>query len=444
MLLYWALGAAALAVGPEEIADAILTARDRVRGPVLVCPAGPDADKAVARALRDHGHLDIPVRRIPTAGDIDKETAAALAASGLQCALRVEPSDAGFDVVEHGTCDGPAKVVLAVAPEPAPPTEDAREPSRGGEDPPDEDPPEPVTADEWIARQARYDRERLLVVELPPDPARAPEVTWEMVDGAGARIPTRRLAEIGNDDELILDLDDELRRGRRASRAMMWTGIGLALISPTPLIGVESGAPQANQDRLWSSLFLLGGAGLTLALSSGPKKAAVARQEEPSRYLEAVAGEELAGSWNNALWASLELDQRPEPEPGGEAATEEDVPARVVIGTGGGEAPDSDSPAAEDAPATTEAPPERVVLPAAVPPPAADADAGTDAAEPAPANDDDSEAPAPERVILAPAPEGSAPSDEPAPDRVILDDAPASDDVPATDPPAGEEASSDR
>jgi hypothetical protein len=431
MLLLAAVSGVALAA-TDPVADAILAARERMRGPVLVCPAGPEAEKAVQHALRDHAHLDIPVRRIPTAGDISKETATALAASGLACALRVEAAGPTFAVVEVGQCEGPARVVLAVAPDPDAAAGADADPAA------EDDPPEPVSEDEWITRQARYDRERLLVVDLPPDPARDPALTWEIVDGAGVSPSARRIAEIANDDDLVFRLEDELRRSRRASRAVLWTGIGLALISPAPLLGVESGAVQANQDRLWSSVFLLSSAGLTMALSGGPRKATRAHQEEPARYLDGDTAEDLATQWNRALWTSLDLDQRPLPDeetddapaPGEEAAASgaergpPPAPARVIIGAGtptDGGGPDDGIPDGGDARDR----PDRIIL-----------EGGDGPADPAVG------APAPTKVIL-----GEPAASEPPADMPSSAPADAAADTPAdtpADPGPGEEASSDR
>jgi hypothetical protein len=218
------------------------------------------------------------------------------------------------------------------------------------------------TEGEWAAREARYQRDRLMLVDLPPDPTLPTGVTWEVIDGRGASLSAHGLVAIAQDEDLVLELDRELKRSKRASKILFWTGVGLAALSPAPLIGVEGGAISANQDRAWSTVFLLASGALTVSLARAPRKAARSRQQHPALYLDGDMAEDVVVVHNHRLYGSLELDQRPPPpaedapQPDGDAPADAGAPADADAPADAGAPADADAPADAVAPADAGAP----------------------------------------------------------------------------------------
>lgn len=407
MLTLLALVSTALAAD-DPLADEIRAIQADVGGQVLLCVAGEAAEQATRRTLRDLGQEDLPIVRVPTVGDVDAEMARALSEGGLPCALRIAPTDGGFDLSRHGECDAAGPAPGPDAPEPALlATRDAKARAEVAAPEPAAEAPAVVTEAEWATREARYQRERLMLVDLPPDPLLPEGVTWEVVDGRGSSLSARSLVTIAQDEDLGIALDRELDRSRIASKAMFWTGIGLALLSPVPLIGIEDGAISENQDRAWSSVFLLASGGLTLSLSRAPQKAARARQAHPALYLDGDMAEDVVVLHNHRLYGSLDLENRPPPPEEAEDAGE----AAEGAGDAGEPAGDADEAAAGDAPAPEADAGEPL-------PEAEDAPVGTDDAAPAddapPAATEAADDAAPEGADTPPAPDAgdAAPADD--------------------------------
>ena len=317
MLTLLALVSAAFA-GDDALADEIRALQAELGGPVLLCVAGEAAEQATRRTLRDIGHEDLPITRVPTMGDVDAEMARALADSPVACALRIAPGDAGFAMRRFGVCAAgggapgtePDEAAIGGADVPAAPTAGA---APGPPAPAGEPAPAPLTEGEWEAREARFKLDRLTLNDLPPSPTLPDDVSWEIVDGRGSSLSARSLATLAKADDIGRELDLELARSQRASKAMLWTGIGLALLSPAPLLGVEDGAISTNQDRAWSTVFLLATGALTASLSRAPRDAARARQLHPALYMDGDMAEDVVAVHNLNLHRGLELDRRPPP-----------------------------------------------------------------------------------------------------------------------------------
>ena len=343
MLTLLALASTAFAAG-DPLADEIRMLQSELGGPMLLCVAGEDAEQVTRRTLRDIGQEDLPITRVPTAGDVEAEMQRALEAGGLACGLRIAPTDGGFDLTRHGACTGGTRGIDPVPDAtPAVGAPDANAPAAAStEAGPDGAPlvaeaePTVPTEGEWAAREARYQRDRLMLVDLPPDPTLPTGVTWEVIDGRGASLSAHGLVAIAQDEDLVLELDRELKRSKRASKILFWTGVGLAALSPAPLIGVEGGAISANQDRAWSTVFLLASGALTVSLARAPRKAARSRQQHPALYLDGDMAEDVVVVHNHRLYGSLELDQRPPPpaedapQPDGDAPADAGAPADAV------------------------------------------------------------------------------------------------------------------
>ncbi|MEC7946019.1 MAG: hypothetical protein VX265_00545 [Myxococcota bacterium] len=325
MLTLLAMVATAVA-GDDPLAAKIQSIEATLGGPVLLCVAGEQAEQATRRILRDLGREDLPVRRVPTMGDPEFEMSRALADGGFPCALRIAPIEGGFDLSLHGECDpstgslGPDESASMPATEPQGPVAGAA--AHGDVSPAPDAPavvsPEPsptLTEGEWAAREARYQRDRLMLVDIPPDPLLPEGVTWEVIDGRGTSLSAHTLTTIAQDGELRLALERELQHSKTASRAMFLTGLGLAVLSPIPLLGVEPGAVSVNQDRAWSTAFLLAAGGLTMSLAQSPRKAARSRQQHPALYMDGDLAEDVVLLHNQQLYGSLALEQRPAEDP---------------------------------------------------------------------------------------------------------------------------------
>ncbi len=115
--------------------------------------------------------------------------------------------------------------------------------------------PAPVSAVDdrrWEKLDQEYNQRRLEVVDVSPRDGLPEGVRWQVIDGLGAALPTRRLADVAGDDELTFRLDEEQRQSFRRQRILTWSGVALLATAIVPLVGLESGAP-ASPARTGSS-----------------------------------------------------------------------------------------------------------------------------------------------------------------------------------------------
>jgi hypothetical protein len=418
-MLNFLLGASLTALAADEpaaeLGATLLSRQEALHAPLLVCAAGAEAEERATKALRDHPGVDIQIVRVPTQGDTAAEVQRALTTAGLRCALRLTAAaDGPFTLDSFGDCSpSPAEGEAAVALAPV------------------------VDAAAWKEREARYQIEKLQIVDRKPDPQSFDQSRWLVANGAGATVSGRRLAELTRDEETLARMRAESAAAAKKSTIIRWTGIGLLALSPAPLLFMKSGAVDQNRDKGMTTLVLAGMGGITLGLSPYPRKAVVSAQAQASRYYKVSTAEELTAAHNQALYNRLELGLAPKP------AADSGQITVIMPGMPAPEAAPATTPAAPTAapeaapavpsPATPTAPAPVVPAPAAPAPVApAPAPAAPAPVAPAPAP----AAPAP--VAPAPAPAApAAPAPAPASPTAPASPAPAEAAPPAAPAPAG-------
>ena len=199
------------AEGDAVLADRLMAVRDGARETVLVAAAGPDAERAVERALKPTGGDGFVVARIPTAGDLSREAQGALLDAGLRCGVQVGlGADGVWAIAPFGDCQPPAGAMGGAG-------------NRAGERPLQV--ASQRTEDHWAQLEQRYNPRRLQTEDVRVGADVPAGVDWRVVDGRGVAVSTRQLADLAGDDELMFQLDQEQRaaysRSRWTSRATM-------------------------------------------------------------------------------------------------------------------------------------------------------------------------------------------------------------------------------
>jgi hypothetical protein len=320
-LIWTLLVTGALAVdGDDELAKRLLAIREGARDTVLVAASGAEAERTVVRVLKPAGEADFELTRIPTVGDLDRESWAALERAGLKCGARVAlGADEAWSITPFGDCAPPTGAATVDGPAVhtrAPGAVSARSP------------------EQWAQIDQRYNQRRLEVDEVTHRMGLPEGIDWRVLDGRGVPVTARRLADLAGDSDLTLRLDQEQRDSFKRSRWISWTGVALLVAAPLPLLGVESGAVQSNQDRLFSALFLAGAGGVTIAVAPQTRKGALARQQHPAWYYDEEDGDDVIVDYNRRLYAELGLDERPR-----------EAPPQAVEISASAPAPDADSSA---------------------------------------------------------------------------------------------------
>jgi hypothetical protein len=348
--MWWLLVAAASAA-EDPLREQLIALRVGAAEPILVAAAGAAAEDAVRKALREADPADFSIARVPTAGDFEAEVERARVAAGRRCAAWVQPAaDAGFSVAVRGDCS-PAALLPSAEPPAQPAAAPAVAPAIG---------PAPAAT---APPELRFQR-----LEAAARATRPAGVAWVVVDPSGAELSAGRLAEIARDDELSARLERERRSGERARKALLFGGLGLVALSPLPLLGMESGDVQANQNLAFTTAFLAVSGGAVAATSPAARRGVLVRQAHPALYTTAGDAEEILSAWNH----------RPRPAPV-EAAPAPEAPAAAPA------EPAPEAPAAAPAEPAPEAPAAATAPPAPAPAEPAPAPAAPAPAPPAPA-----------------------------------------------------------
>lgn len=324
--LFWTLLVSAVLAAPESEAAPSLVDRLAATlpetGDVLLAAAGPEAHGAAVTALAS-AELDasrVALVRLPTTGDLGALALAEADRAGISCvALLSGGVDGVWSAQTLGTCAAQAQVEAAPELQPASaPAPSAR-----------------VSPEIWAQRERRFNQERLLV-EDTAGVGLAEGVAWSVFDGRGSTVDTGSLAALAGDEEMLFALAEEARRADRHARWLKWSGVAALVASPLPLLGLESGAPQRNQDRIFTGVFIAGVGGAVLAVSPNARRGVAASQQHPANYYREEDAEDVAVAHNKALFAELQLADMPEPaqspEAAGEAASEgsQEAPAAAV------------------------------------------------------------------------------------------------------------------
>lgn len=273
------------------LAAYLLEHQGALQGRMLIAAVGPDVEKMVQQLHQEHQSLDVPVTRVPVAGDLVRETQQALSLSEQDCALRVSQDDAGWSVAPFGDC-------VAAAPA------EARQVQ--------------LQPEELLAR---YRAQQLQIAPFgPEEPAR-----WDVRDGSGDTLSAPSFASLVGDQDTTAQLLSEQSSALRATSALRLGGLAITSSAFFPLINMPD-STSASEDRLWSSLFLLS-TGLATVLVAPKAVAAInARQEQPANYYEREQALSLVDQYNARLLPpSLPSEVVSSAAPEGEDAAPEDA-----------------------------------------------------------------------------------------------------------------------
>ncbi len=335
----------------------ILMFQRELGDPLLVAAAGPEAEKAAARALLLQPDLPLRIVRIPYGGYVEQEMGMALRRTDCRCGLRV--SAAGrrrWQVSVHGDCLGPDSLPSGLAEH-----ELQREGSEAGADtaeasgepldaqlleaPRAELPPGVLLATERVRQEPAaqvYAQLSLHLRELEDDERQRPAVPWVVEDGTGARCSSERLAGLLGDEATRERLTREGRRLRQRQLIQGVLGGGL-LLSALPLwIASRQGLParrdyedgeayQAALDELprgvlaeaeselWTGALLFSSGALLLGTLPLARRGVEARRDLPALLYERDLLALRIEEYNRQLNQELGIGEEPvPPEPAGE------------------------------------------------------------------------------------------------------------------------------
>lgn len=372
--MLWLLASAALAADDAAVGEAIRAASEATAGSVVVCPAGERLEREVTRVLRQNSlEESIVVERVPLIGTLVDETKRVMEERDVACGILVRDGgeDEPFRIDLLGTCDRAAStgaVPPVVVPSDAPaedpiedtaPTEDtgpvedtarmadgsATTEAEGSGDAAavvapmsmstrddavagsvDASPRGPVVASPVVVADKPPPRPLLVVSDLVPDPDDFDSVDWHVVDERGVSWPTVRFAQQLGDVETLDRLAEERRQASKQRKIMTWTGVGLMLLSPTPLLFAQSGSYDLNRDLGWTSVFIASSGGLVFGVRKASESHSRTRQRQPAWYYPRPDGEALVAAYNTTVLEERGLLPSADDSPA-EPTPAEDAPA---------------------------------------------------------------------------------------------------------------------
>lgn len=424
----WSPTGVAMAADSAEVAKAVRDAWTASGGSLVLCAAGGDAERELARITKSDADLEgAPIVKIPILGDMATESERIRVEKATQCALWLQAgSDFGWTVGQTGPCvpvEGPP-AALQVATE-----TQANLNTEDGD--PTEAPAEgtqpvalaPAPAPRPVGPAVNIPP-KLVLADLNADPQDVDAVRWHIVDEKGVSWSTYRFAETMGDTEQLAVLEAELKTAKTTQKVLFWTGIGLVALSPVPLLAADSRSFERNQDLAWTSIFIASTGAMTFAIHKRDTKSTRRRQLRPAHYYTRADSGAYIDAYNTRIDLMREVAEAA-------AAAPAEEPAAPPPTEGG---PVGSPEATPEAPAVAPAVPAEPVpdVPAVPAEQAPDAPAEVPAAPPAPVPDVPAEAPAvpaePAPSVPAPAP---APEPEPQPD-AAPEPAPPTDAAPTT------------
>lgn len=284
----------------EEVAQEVQRVQMELSERVLIGALSSEAEQMFQRQVKMNSSLDVDVVRIPTAGTLERELAAALKRSGLRCGMRIAADGDGWDVVPFGDC-------TLQPPEQSPPPEDPQ---------PSAQPTAVVITDAPVPDSLiTYERKALTL-----ETRRSGE--WSVVVGARGALSVPAFAALVEDAPTEQTLAIEKQQAATTTKAFRIGGAAVVATGLLPFINMPSASTPAGEDRIWTALFL-GGTGL-MAMIVAPRaiEGIAAAQSELDGYYTQEQARAHIETYNQALKVELGLDT-PAPAEDDAAAAEQ-------------------------------------------------------------------------------------------------------------------------
>jgi hypothetical protein len=108
--------------------------------------------------------------------------------------------------------------------------------------------------------------------------------SWRVYDHKNNMVDIHSFSKVCNDYTLQARLEQELVTTERSTKILKWTSTSLAIASIFPLKNEEAGFTAAEEDRLWTSVFLLATAAMVYSSQKIPNSMLSTKQSEVSNY----------------------------------------------------------------------------------------------------------------------------------------------------------------
>ncbi|MEC7986246.1 MAG: hypothetical protein VX278_13860 [Myxococcota bacterium] len=249
---------------PSELTFALQRYRAIAGRKLLIATSGTKALELTSQCKKIDPDLDFYVHPIPTFGDVRREIKKARTAYGAKCALHLKIEKQSWKLQPFGIC---------------------------------------------------YDPNRKISIVEEGD-------TWNIIDNKNRPARAIDYAVLTQDNILMEILKSEEKQSFQLSQRLQVGAGALAATAVVPLLMMSDSDIAKNEDRIWTSLFLLGSAGIVYQSSKIPTK--IKSTKSISDYFpKSLVAEKIEKTWPTPKEETDETEEAKSPE--GEATESGDV-----------------------------------------------------------------------------------------------------------------------